>query len=69
MSFIPLTSEAYEEIKAKLEILQLNSRIVKDQEEMLNLDGIFLTKEKDRDIRCYMVYQGQVIKKPSKDTE
>jgi hypothetical protein len=64
-SVIPLTSEAFEEIKAKLEVLKLDVRITYQHgEEILILDGIGLTKEKDRDITCYMVYQGQIIRKP-----
>ena len=63
--FIPLTIEAFLELKAKLSVLQLENRILSEKgKEFLNLDGILLTKEDNRDIRCYMVYEGSIIKRP-----
>jgi hypothetical protein len=68
-SILPLTGEAFEEIKAKLEVLGLaDSRIVKeDGIETLILDKIGLTKEDNRDIRCYMVFNGSIIRRPNKE--
>ena len=63
--FIPLSAVAFQEIKAKLSVLQLENRILSEKgKEFLNLDGILLTKEDNRDIRCYMVYEGSIIKRP-----
>ena len=63
--FIPLTTEAFLELKAKLSVIQLENRILSEKgKEFLNLDGILLTKEDNRDIRCYMVYEGSIIKRP-----
>ena len=63
--FIPLSAVAFQEIKAKLSVLQLDSRILSEKgKEFLNLDGILLTNQKDHDIRCYMVYQNSIIHRP-----
>ena len=66
--FIPLSAVAFQEIKAKLSVLQLENRILSEKgKEFLNLDGILLTKEDNRDIRCYIVYQNSIIHRPKKE--
>lgn len=61
---LSLTSEAYEELKAKIIAVGYgNSRIkMEGDREYLDLDSIGLIRGDDKDLKCYLVYKGGIVK-------